>query len=129
HKLARMSGITEFTATDGGDRCKEQMLPKLRLPEELQLEESRRLHYGDADVNGHVNNARYADFLCDTLHLETMGAGRFVSQLQLGYLAECRPGEQLNLYTAQEGEKRYVRGTDQQKTPRFDGFLTLGELT
>ncbi|MEG2421334.1 MAG: thioesterase, partial [Oscillospiraceae bacterium] len=75
HKLARMSGITEFIATDGGDRCKERMLPKLRLPEELQLEESRRLHYGDADVNGHVNNARYADFLCDTLHLETMGAG------------------------------------------------------
>ena len=28
--------------------------------------------YSELDVNGHVNNARYADWLCDALGLETM---------------------------------------------------------
>ncbi|MEG2138143.1 MAG: thioesterase [Oscillospiraceae bacterium] len=129
HKLAPMTQIVEFEGTDGGDRCKTLRVPKLRLPEVLTLEESRRLHYSDEDVNGHVNNARYADFLCDALHLEKLGGNRFVSQLQLDYLAECLPGETLNLAVAEQDDRRYVQGTDEAGNHRFNGFLTLQELT
>ena len=89
HRLARMSRITEFQDTDGGPLCKERTLSRVRLPETMEHADSRAMHYSDTDVNGHVNNVRYVDFLCDALHMERLGPSRFVSSLQVGYLAEC----------------------------------------
>lgn len=92
HRLARMSRITEFQDTDGGPLCKERTLSRVRLPETMEHADSRAMHYSDTDVNGHVNNVRYVDFLCDALHMERLGPSRFVSSLQVGYLAECVAG-------------------------------------
>ena len=68
HKLARMGRITEFQGTDGGPLCKERTLSRVRLPETMEHADSRAMHYSDTDVNGHVNNVRYVDFLCDAPH-------------------------------------------------------------
>lgn len=92
HRLARMSRITEFQDTDGGPLCKERTLSRVRLPETMEHADSRAMHYSDTDVNGHVNNVRYVDFLCDALHMERLGPSRFVSSLQVGYLARVRGG-------------------------------------
>ena len=83
----------------------------------------------DTDVNGHVNNVRYVDFLCDALHMERLGPSRFVSSLQVGYLAECVAGETIELYTGQAGGLWYVHGADQAGKSRFDGAVELAELT
>ena len=94
----------------------------------MTLAERRTLHYSDADVNGHVNNARYADFVCDALHLEKLGAGQFVSSLQVGFLHECRPGEALDLWVGQGEGTHYVHGTGLQGDSRFDAALTLSPM-
>jgi acyl-ACP thioesterase len=94
----------------------------------METRETRLVHYSDADVNGHVNNVRYADFACDALHLERLEEGRFVSSMQIGYLKECRPGEQLTLSTGQTGELWVVHGADEGGTPRFDAGLTLADV-
>jgi len=47
--------------------------------------------YTDLDVNGHVNNARYADWVCDLLPLEALRA-RCVENLLLNYTKEVLPG-------------------------------------
>ena len=52
------------------------------------------MHYSDTDVNGHVNNARYADWLCDALGLETMREYR-VKTMRLSYAAETMKGSPL----------------------------------
>lgn len=91
HKPLRLNQITEIGGTSGGELCKSVRLHGIRLPEELSPAEERLLHYSDADINGHVNNIRYADFACDAVHLERMEKGKFVSSLQIGYLKECRP--------------------------------------
>ena len=44
------------------------------------------MRYSDTDINGHVNNTRYADFVCDALELENLSQDRFLSQMQIGYL-------------------------------------------
>ena len=90
--------------------------------------ESRALHYSDTDVNGHVNNVRYVDFICDALHMENLGPERYVSSLQVGYLAECRAGETITLLTGAQDGLRYVRGTDQAGKSRFEGTVTLTPL-
>ena len=53
--------------------------------------------YSDTDINGHVNNTRYADFVCDALRLEGLPRSRFLSELQIGYTAESRAGDVLTL--------------------------------
>lgn len=46
----------------------ERPLPgMLRLPADVQALETRRVRWSELDVNGHMNNARYADWLCDAL--------------------------------------------------------------
>ena len=128
HKLLRMSGVKEFAGTDGGELCKDKLLGRVRLPQEMTQAERRLLHYSDADVNGHVNNTRYADFVCDALHLEGLGAGQFVSSLQVGFLHECRPGESLDLWVGQEEGAWCVHGTGVEGDSRFDAALTLSPL-
>lgn len=128
HKLLRMSGVKEFAGTDGGELCKDKLLGRVRLPREMTRAERRLLHYSDADVNGHVNNTRYADFVCDALHMEGLGTGQFVSSLQVGFLHECRPGEALDLWVGQEEGAHYVHGTGVEGDSRFDAALTLSPL-
>ena len=128
-KLFRIRDLTEFQGTGGGPLCKERTLSRVRLPETMEHADSRAMHYSDTDVNGHVNNVRYVDFLCDALHMERLGPSRFVSSLQVGYLAECVAGETIELYTGQAGGLWYVHGADQAGKSRFDGAVELAELT
>lgn len=129
HKLFRIANISEFEGTDGGELCKDKVLNKLRLPNSLPTREHRTLYYSDTDINGHVNNSKYADFACDALHMERLGETRFISSLQLGYLAECRPGDVLEFLVGEEEGTYYVRGIDKEDKPRFEGAVTLGENT
>ena len=128
HRLGRMSGIQEFQGTDGGELCKKKTLAHLRMPEHMELADRRAMHYSDTDVNGHVNNVRYADFICDALHKENLGGDQFVSSLQVGYLAECQAGETLELYTEEQDGLWYVHGTDAEGKKRFDGALGLSHI-
>ena len=61
-QLLRLSAIRELDNTGGGALCKDKKLSKLRLPDGLREADRRRTRYSDTDINGHVNNTRYADF-------------------------------------------------------------------
>ena len=126
-QLLRLSAIRELDNTGGGALCKDKKLSKLRLPDGLREADRRRTRYSDTDINGHVNNTRYADFACDALEMEKLEAGTFLSQLQIGYLAECRPGEELRLMAGQEGETRFVRGMDEDGKSRFEAALIFSK--
>lgn len=127
-RLLHLSEIGEIEDTSGGSLCRTDTLRKLRLPDGLRVEGERKLHYSDTDVNGHVNNTRYADFLCDALELERVGTGKYVSRLQLCYLTECMAGETIRLRTGRDGEDLCVHGEDMSGEGRFDGILTLDNL-
>lgn len=128
HRLLRMSKVVEFQSRDGGELCKERTLSRIAMPEPMEPAGTRRMHYSDADVNGHVNNNRYADFICDAVELERRGEGKFVSELQVGFLAECRPGETIGLSVGRDGESWFVHGGDAGGKSRFDGMMTLADL-
>lgn len=61
----------------------------------------RSVRYSDLDVNGHMNNTRYIDWICDALDLDTLNE-RGLSQFQINYISEGRPGETLSLASAEE---------------------------
>ena len=59
-------------------------------------EETREALYSDLDVNGHVNNTRYADWLCDSLGIDLL-TRRQISSLVIDYRHEIRPGNAITL--------------------------------
>ncbi len=127
HKLVRLSTIPELTGTGGGTLCKTMTLAKLRQPGDLVDVERRPMRYSDSDLNGHVNNTRYADFACDAVGMENLPQDRYLAEMQIGYLAECRPGEVLTIQTSGLGDSRFVRGVDDAGKPRFEAALYFGE--
>lgn len=127
-KLFRMKNLTEFQGTDGGELRKNIKLRRPAMPEAFDNRTRRELGYSDTDINGHVNNAHYADFACDSLHLERLGRGKFVRSFQIGYVSECQAGESLWVDTAVRGNGLYAQGQGENGDERFDFTLTLDDL-
>lgn len=125
HRLLNLKSLEEFQGTDGGSLCKTRTLHKLKLPEELTGREERAMRYSDTDINGHVNNCKYADFACDALHLERLLPGRFVQEFQIGYLNQCLAGESLTLETGEEEGSLCVRGVGPGGEGRFQCTVRL----
>lgn len=78
--------------------------------------------YSDLDVNGHVNNAKYAGFVIDAL---APGSGNRMKSMQIDYRQEVLPGSPLAVHTLVEDERILAKGV------REDGltaFTTLIEL-
>ena len=128
-RLFRLKDLEEFRGTDGGGLNKTVKLRRPAMPEAFDGRLRRELGYSDTDINGHVNNAHYADFACDALHLERLGADKFIRSFQIGYLSECRAGEAILIDTAAQGNRLFARGQgDGDGTERFDLTLDLADL-
>lgn len=126
HKLFRLSDISELQKTDGGTLCRKDELRKFQLPEDMKFAESRKMYYSNTDINGHINNCSYADFVCDTIDLDKiLISQQFVSSFQICYVAECKAGETLSLYHAKNDEHFYACGLGSSGEERFRAFLTL----
>ena len=128
-KLVRLNTIPELEGTGGGALCKTMTLTKLRQPGDLREVERRLMRYSDTDLNGHVNNTRYADFACDAVGMDALPEDRYLAEMQIGYLAECRPGEALSIQVGGQGDSRFVRGVDSVGESRFDSVLIFGETS
>ena len=126
-KMLRLSQIPELEGTSGGERNKDIQLSKLRMPDQMELAERRLMHYSDTDINGHVNNTRYADFACDAIRADRLPEEIFVAGMQLGYNAECKPGEAIDLLVVHQEETCFVHGIDETGKSRFDVQIFLGQ--
>lgn len=127
-KLFRMKNLTEFEGTDGGERKKTVKLHRVIMPEQFDRRTQRDMRYSDTDINGHVNNIHYADFACDSLHMERLARGKFVRSFQIGYLSECQAGETIWVDTAAQDNQLFARGQGGDGVERFDFALNLENL-
>lgn len=126
--MVRMTDAKDYDKTSGGELCKSRNLQKLRVPEILRSVGSRLMRYSDVDINGHVNNSRYADFACDALPLTSFQENQFISSMQIGYLAECRSGEVLELFRNEGEDVQFVQGKGDDGVPRFDSTIEMNSL-
>ena len=85
---------------------------RFRLPAtgEMPKVGERRIVYSDLDYNGHMNNTRYPDMLCDftdgITSLEVVG-------FSLSYLQEASFGKNLSVYRLDAGEEHLFRTVDE----------------
>lgn len=82
---------------------------KIPFPAEISRSAQRTCCYSDLDINLHMNNTRYVDWVCDLMDHERFLQG-YLSALQVNYVSETLPRETLQLDIAEEGDSFSLRG-------------------
>ena len=88
------------------DFCSQRPAP-VELPERLhfpfpeQQVTSRECTYSDLDINAHMNNAKYLNWICDALGYQTM-ARQYIEQIHIAYPSEIKPGARVKLGISRE---------------------------
>ncbi|MBE6916428.1 MAG: hypothetical protein E7470_00805 [Ruminococcaceae bacterium] len=75
----------------------ELTVPGSMMPREMQEVTTRTVRYTDLDVNGHMNNCRYLDWVDDLLP-SAFHEHHTIREFALCYLSEIREGETLDLH-------------------------------
>lgn len=108
----------------------EDISPELRLETnklsfcgDITSTSQREPVYSDYDVNGHVNNARYVQWVCDALPLELLQSN-MLETLELNYVTEVRIGEGVKLDVSLSKNAFMVQGTSKGDTK----FIASGKL-
>jgi medium-chain acyl-[acyl-carrier-protein] hydrolase len=97
------------------------------LPERKDLVEvgRRTAAYSDIDYNGHVNNARYVQWIQDALPAEEIEAADRL-RLDINYLSEVKPGGTVSLWTGRIDGGWAIQGRHvDADTPAFRAELFL----
>ncbi len=72
-------------------------LELLPLRENPRIALSKTASYSDLDMNRHVNNCRYADWVLDALFLDPAFRKAGIRSIQMNYLSEVSFGEEIQL--------------------------------
>ena len=75
---------------------------------ELSQTDYRTATYSETDINDHLTNTRYAEWMCDLLPLD-WHAERIPRRLNIDYRAEIKPGERVCLRHTMEGNTLFCR--------------------
>ncbi|HIX94459.1 MAG TPA: acyl-ACP thioesterase [Candidatus Gemmiger excrementipullorum] len=80
--------------------------------------------YSRCDMNGHMNNTRYVDILCDALPWNVWDEGE-VRDLKVYYHREVPRGASFALLQAQTGEKQYYFCGQREEKAAFEASITF----
>lgn len=88
---------------------------KLKPNGELKYVYNKQIGYSDIDINGHLNNSKYIDYITDCFSMEKHGE-YIVKSVQVSYISEALAGETIAFYkdiSRLESGALYVEGTDE----------------
>lgn len=127
-KILHLSDVAELEGTTGGDLCKSKKLNRCPRAGDMEAVETRKMRYADCDINGHVNNTRYADFVQDVLwdSQPKLSGQSFISEMQINYTKECLPGENLSICLSRTDNETLVVGMDEDGKSRFESRVIFG---
>ena len=109
------------------DFCEDRVFPKKarKAPDFDEANRPARLitaAYSDIDVNGHVNNALYANFIVNALNPDPNGV---LKTLQIDYRYEVRPEEPITMLTRVEDDRVLIKGVTDDGTTAFASVIEL----
>lgn len=123
-KMLRPAMIDTIAEARVSQRAKERQLKLIKEPKGKEKVYERMVRYADLDINGHMNNTKYADVIMDAFTPEEL-AGRYPGELQLNYSQECLYGEIVDVSRKYDGETWYVDGCCGDGKRRFEATLRL----
>ncbi len=72
--------------------------------------------FSQLDINGHVNNTKYANFVLDAVGL---GSDDRIDTVQIDYRHEVKGGLPLNILTKRDGREIFAKGVDPDGATMF----------
>jgi acyl-ACP thioesterase len=112
------------------DRAIDCKLGKLKQFGNSQYSYKKRIGYSDIDINGHVNNSKYIDFILDCFTVEDH-AKYIVNSIQISYIKEALPGDKIACYkdiSALDSQTVYIEGINEKDNqPYFKAQIGIAE--
>ena len=112
----------------GGDEPLELDAPaRIRVPDEvsLRLAGERKVEYADVDVNGHMNNTKYPDFLCGWA---APMKGRRAVSMGISFRSEAPLGCTLKVYRGELDGVHYVRSVKESGEVNAEAEIIFEEI-
>lgn len=109
------------------ERAIECRLGGLKASGELELSYKRPVMYSDIDINRHLNNTKYLDFIMDSFTLKEHENHR-VKSVEINYSQEALPGATLSIYTDTKNIKSntiYMEGLDEKENLIFKSQMEI----
>jgi len=114
------------------ERALDGRIRKLKPYGELEAVYRKVIGYSDTDVNGHINNAKYIDYIMDCFSMEDHKK-HTVKSIQVNYIKEVFPGDALVLFRdiSKAGSNQvYIEGIHEaDQKPAFSAELIIGQDT
>ena len=120
-KILRPSSVEHITASPFPREVKTMQLQPVRRQGDPVPVYEKTVRWSDVDLNGHMNNTKYADTAMDAFSVPEL-RGRFLSELSITYSMECAPGEVLTVSRGSAGDAFYVEATV-EGSRRFESLL------
>ena len=121
-KMLRPGLVDCIASSSVPETVKSRQLKLIKTPKDKTFVHQREIRYSDLDLNGHMNNTRYADVVMDALSVAEM-QGRYVSELQINYSMECGPGENVSISRSTKEDTCYVDGCSDDGARRFEAIM------
>jgi medium-chain acyl-[acyl-carrier-protein] hydrolase len=95
---------------------------KIILPSDMQPQGLRRVLYSDVDMNGHMNNTKYLNWICELFPVDILKQCR-LSDIRINYIAEAYLDQDVCLLLGKACDDYYICGKTEGKTV-FDACVT-----
>ena len=79
------------------------------VDDELNKVEDRLVRYSDTDLNGHLNNIKYVEYILDVNNREFYSNHR-IKEITINYEKEIRENQTLSIYKNQNPLNQYIKG-------------------
>ncbi len=74
---------------------------KVKLPDSMELANTLYVRNSDLDMNNHVNNTKYSQWILDTIHID-YHHNFLVSEFDINFLSECRLGDTIDIFMSKD---------------------------
>lgn len=88
--------ISEYLETDYANPIKKSS--RVKLDDDLKLQQSILTTYSDIDINGHVNSIKYIEHILELFPIEYYKKYR-IKKFDIAYIMESHNNDKLNFYT------------------------------
>lgn len=98
-------------------------LNKIHIPDSIKQINTINVRYSDIDLNNHVNNAKYLEWMMNNINIEIIQANK-IKSLDVNFLKETVYNDQVDIYQYREDKQIYSLFRNGSKDV-FRGKLTF----
>ena len=81
--------------------------------ERTDMQTSHQVYFSHLDVNGHVNNVKYLEYVIDSLPVDFL-ANHFIASRDMNFLAEALHGDVIDIKTQQDDDLVFLHSLQRQ---------------